>query len=269
MAWRIRRSTVLAVGPCYLIHPIRSRPTSDAESPARAAIAALPSGVSRVAWLGTDQEVYVAELDCNDERVGSHFSFPAVDLQDVHADETGGVVLLTQDATNGGTDQCGTGTLCGGSSSPWRPMWMVRFDAAGNVTWETQVTNLGASLAGYQNGARFVWWYQHHGRLAFDGTNCAAHFGVAITVANGGCVDIHEGDRMQVVGPDGFLLAGHDGFEVDCSHSWQSRIVWDERSGHFTMVCATDNSCRIAQPNPYRTVVSADCDVPRSRSVAL
>jgi hypothetical protein len=26
------------------------------------------------------------------------------------------------------------------------------------------------------------------------------------------------------------------------------------------MVCATDNACRIAQPNPYRTVVSGACD---------
>jgi hypothetical protein len=26
------------------------------------------------------------------------------------------------------------------------------------------------------------------------------------------------------------------------------------------MVCATDNSCRIAQPNPYRTVVTANCN---------
>jgi hypothetical protein len=26
------------------------------------------------------------------------------------------------------------------------------------------------------------------------------------------------------------------------------------------MVCATDNSCRIAQPNPYRTIASASCD---------
>ena len=26
------------------------------------------------------------------------------------------------------------------------------------------------------------------------------------------------------------------------------------------MVCATDNSCRIAQPNPYRTVAAGTCD---------
>src|SRR3954453_13353296 len=26
------------------------------------------------------------------------------------------------------------------------------------------------------------------------------------------------------------------------------------------MVCATDNNCRIAQPNPYRTVAAGTCD---------
>jgi hypothetical protein len=224
------------------------------------AIAARPSGGSLLAWLGTNGNVYVGQLDCNDQLVGSPFSFPGKDLQDLHADDNGGVVLLTRDATNGGTDNCGSGTLCGGSSSPCAAMYMVRFDNAGNVQWTTQVTNLTPTLAGYQNGARFIWWYQHHGRLAFDGSNYAAYHGVAITVNNGACVDIHEGDRMQVVSTSGALQTGHDSFAVGCSHAWTSRIVWDPRTAHFVMVCATDNNCRIAQPNPYRTVAAGTCD---------
>ncbi|MGC4086779.1 MAG: hypothetical protein QM756_02560 [Polyangiaceae bacterium] len=224
------------------------------------AIAAKPSGGSRIAWRGTDSKVYIGELDCDDKLVGTPFSIPAIDLQDLYADDTGGVVLVTREATNGGTDNCGSGSLCGGTSSPCRAMFLVRFNANGTVAWETQVTNLSGSLAGYQNGARFVWWYQHHGRLAFDGTNYAAYFGTAITVNNGSCVDIHEGDRMQVVSGTGQLLTGHDSFEVGCSHAWTSRIVWDPRTSHFAMVCATDNSCRIATPNPYRTVAAGTCD---------
>jgi hypothetical protein len=225
------------------------------------AIAALPSGGSRIAWLGSDKKtVYIGELDCDDKLVGTPFSFPAIDLQDLYADAAGGVVLVTREATSGGTDNCGNGMLCGGTSSPCRGMYMIRFDNNGNVVWETQVTNLSDSLAGYQNGARFIWWYQHHGRLAFDGTNYAAYFGVAITVNNGSCVDIHEGDRMQVVGPTGMKLTGHDSFEVGCSHAWTSRIVWDARTNHFVMVCATDNNCRIARPNPYRTIAAGTCD---------
>ncbi len=218
------------------------------------AIAATPSGASWLAWLGTNGKVYLGRLDCADHLVGTPTSFTGIDLQDVQADSTGGVVLLTR------RGDCHTGPLCGGTSSPCNTMWMVRFDNAGHQVWERQVTNLTSSRGGYDNGARFVWWYQHHGRLAFDGTNYAAYFGVAITVQNGNCVDIHEGDRMQVVNASGALVSGKGSFEVGCSHAWTTRIVWDPRTTKFVMVCATDNSCRIAQPNPYRTVAAGTCD---------
>jgi len=80
-------------------------------------------------------------------------------------------------------------------------------------------------------------------------------------VQNGNCVDIHEGDRMQVVGANGSLLSGHrDSFGVGCSHSWTPRIVWDKRTSHFVTVCATDNACRIARSPGYRTVAAGACD---------
>ena len=109
-----------------------------------------------------------------------------------------------------------------------------------------------------------VWWYQHQGRIAYDGTNYAGYFCNAITIQNTTCangstgttggVDIHEGDRMQVVGPTGTLLTGHDSFAGGCSHSGFTRIIWDQTAGHFIMTCQTDNSNRLAQPNPYRTI---------------
>ncbi|MEV4132963.1 hypothetical protein AB0J72_12455 [Dactylosporangium sp. NPDC049742] len=218
------------------------------------AIAAAPGGGSWLAWLGTDGRVYLGRLGCDDKLVGSPTSFTGIDLQDVAADANGGVLLLTRKGN------CGGGTLCGGSSSPCNTMHMIRFDNSGKQVWERQVTNLTGDRTGYDDGARFIWWYQHHGRLAYDGTNYAAYFGVAITVKNGACVDIHEGDRMQVVGPSGSLVSGRGSFEVGCSHSWTTRIAWDPRVSRFAMVCATDNSCRIAQPNPYRTVAAGTCD---------
>jgi hypothetical protein len=218
------------------------------------AIAATPSGGSWLAWLGTDSRVYLGKLDCEDHLIGTPTSFVGIDLQDVQADSGGGVLLLTRRGS------CHTGPLCGGTSSPCDTMHMIRFDESGHQVWERQVTNLTSSRGGYDNGARFVWWYQHHGRLASDGKNYAAYFGVAITVQNGSCVDIHEGDRMQVVNVTGSLVSGHDSFEVGCSHAWTSRILWDRRTGHFVMVCATDNACRIARPNPYRTIAAGTCD---------
>jgi hypothetical protein len=221
------------------------------------AIASTPAGGSWLAWLGTDGRIHLGKLDCTDKVVGSPTSFEGIDLQDVHADGDGdgGVLLVTRRGT------CGTGPLCGGASSPCNTMHMIRFDNSGREVWTRQVTNLSDSRSGYDDGARFVWWYQHHGRLASDGDSFAAYFGVAITVKNGDCVDIHEGDRMQVVNGDGSLVTGHrDSFEVGCSHSWTARIVWDPRTKHYVMVCATDNACRITQPAPYRTVAPGTCD---------
>ncbi|GHJ43624.1 hypothetical protein Cs7R123_09660 [Catellatospora sp. TT07R-123] len=219
------------------------------------AIAARPDGGSWLAWLGTDGKVYLGALDCDDHLVGKPTGFTGIDLQDLHADADGGVLLLTRRGT------CGDGPLCGGTSSPCNTMHMIRFDLAGHQVWERQVTNLGGGRDGYDDGARFVWWYQHHGRLASDGKTFAAYFGVAITVQNGRCVDIHEGDRMQVVDAKGNLVGRHrDSFEVGCSHSWTTRVLWDPRTSRYVTVCATDNGCRIARPQPYRTVAAGTCD---------
>jgi hypothetical protein len=225
------------------------------------AIASMPSGGSRLAWMGTDRKVYVAQLGCDDKLVGTPFSFPAVDFQDIIADDNGGVVLLTRNATNSGTDNCGGGKLCGGTSSQCRTMWMVRFNNSGAVEWETQVTNLSPTLGGYDNGARFIWWYQHHGRLAFSGTNYAAFFGVAITVTGGAgnCIDIHQGDRLQLVSSTGALVSAGS-LEWGMSHAWTSRILWDSRTNKFAASDATDNNCRIAIPSTATTIASGTCD---------
>lgn len=228
------------------------------------AIASIPSGGSRLAWLGTDKKVYVAELDCADGLVGTPSSFPAEDLQDIYADDDGGVVMLVRNATNSGTDNCGSGTLCGGASNQCQSTWLVRFDKTGAVVWETQVTNLSSARAGYDSGAIFTWkTYQHHGRIAFDGTNYAAYFSAAITVyrsGSSGCIDIHEGDRMQVVDPDGKLLTGHNSFDWGCSHSWTTRIVWDKANKAFVMTCATDaDNCAIKRPDTRALLFQATC----------
>jgi len=245
------------------------------------AIAARPGGGSLIAWMtgyshygsSTTSKVHIGELDCDDKLVGTPFTLEAHDFQDLAADSDGGVVVVTRDSKGGPDAQhCGdVNNLCVTPND--RPgcynVNMVRFDCAGKEQWATQLDTATAAQPGYTSGSGqnyFVWWYQHHGRLAYDGANYAAYFCDAITVTNNQCmngagkVDIHEGDRMQVVGPTGELLKGHDSFALGCSHSWTTRIVWDPRTKHFVSVCATDNNCRIALAPNYKTIVSATCD---------
>lgn len=244
------------------------------------AIAAIPGGGSRIAWMtgyarygsSKNGQAHVAQLDCDDKLVGTPFMLEAHDLQDLAADGNGGVIVLTRDAQGAGDQHCGdVNNLCILPSD--RPgcynTYMVRYDCAGNEQWATELTTSSSSVAPYTSGGgsnQFVWWYQHQGRIAYDGTNYAAYFCDAITVTNNQCmngagkVDIHEGDRMQVVGPTGALVTGHDSFGGGCSHSGFTRIVWDQAAGHFVMICKTDNNNRIAQPNPYRTVYPVTLD---------
>ncbi|MBT0772578.1 hypothetical protein KIH74_26785 [Kineosporia sp. J2-2] len=217
------------------------------------AVAAAPNGQSWLAWVGTSGKVYLGKLGCNDKLTGKVTSFTGIDLQDITADANGGAILITKKGS------CGTGPLCGGTSSPCNTMHLIRFDNSGKTVWSKQVTNLSSTKKGYSNGARFVWWYQHHGRIATGGGKYAAYFGTAITVKNGSCVDIHQGDRLQVVTSKGKAVAS-ESTDFSCSHAWNSRVVYDPAKKKFITVCATDNECRIAQANPYRTVVASKCD---------
>ena len=216
-------------------------------------ISPIPSGGSRVAWMGNDSKVHITTLDCNDNVVGS-FGLPAMDYGDIYADNNGGVLLLTRDAQGGGTLNCGNpSNLCGTPPSPAVPcydMYMVRFDGT-TETWATKLTTSSASLPPYSTGPTgaqtyFVWWYAHHGRLAFDGTNWAGYYGSATSVSQacttGGntAINIHQGDEMRVVGPTGTMLTGHNSFTWGCSHSGFEKIVWDPAAGRFAMICRSD-----------------------------
>lgn len=243
------------------------------------AMAAMPGGGSRIAWMtgytvngsSKNSQLHVGQLDCTDTLVGTPFTVEAYDFQDIAADSNGGAILLTRDAQGGGTLNCGAvSNLCGTPPNPpdaCYDMYMVRYDCSGAEQWATKLTTSSATNPPYTFGSGYnymVWWYQHQGQLASDGTNYSAYFCDAITIQNTTCannstgttggVDIHEGDSMQVVGPTGALLTGHDSFALGCSHSGFTRVIWDQTAGHFIMTCQTDNNNRLAQPNPYRTI---------------
>jgi len=230
------------------------------------ALSAVPSGGGRLAFMGQDGKVHVLSLDAEDHVTGTAMTLAAHDFQDLYADDAGGVVLLTRDAEGGGTLNCGEPTnLCGTPPSPPVPcfdMYLVRFDGQAE-SWARKLTNSSASLPPYstdKNGDSvfMIWWYAHHGRIAFDGTNWASYFGAAISVSQDGCINIHQGDRMQVVSPSGQVLAGHNSFDWGCSHSGYERILWDPTAGKFVTVCKTDNNNRIAFAPDIKTIRPVD-----------
>ncbi len=222
----------------------------------------MPGGGSRLAFLGKgDGMVHVATLDANDQLVaGSVFGLPAYDVQDIYADDSGGVLLLSR-AAQGSTanNNCGNiDNLCGLTTSyptaaSCYDMYMVRFDGAAQ-TWATNLTDTTATLPAYGTSATsggniiFIWSeYAHNGRIVFDGTNYGAYFGAAITVPNQACVgsstlttgvNIHQGDRMKVVNASGALQT--TGFDWGCSHSGYERVAWDSTAKQFATVCKND-----------------------------
>jgi hypothetical protein len=230
-------------------------------------ISPIPSGGSRLAWMGNDSQVHVTTLDCADNVVSS-FGLAAMDYGDIYADDNGGVLLLARDAQGGGTLNCGSpSNLCGTPPNPAIPCYdeyLVRFDGT-TETWATKLTTSSSTLPPYSTGPTgpdvyFIWWYSHHGRLAFDGTNWAAYYGAAISVSQacttGGntAINIHQGDEMRVVDPSGALLTGHNSFDWGCSHSTGfPKILWDPTAGRFVMICRSD-----AYPNPGLNVNAAN-----------
>jgi hypothetical protein len=214
--------------------------------------------------MGTDGMVHVADLDAKDTLAGPTVSLPAHDFADLYADDKGGVLLLTRDAKGGGTLNCGSpSNLCGMPPNPpvaCYDMYMVRFDGA-KETWATKLTSSSAALPPYSTGPAgpevfMIWWYAHHGRIASDGSRYAGYFGAAISVSQGGCINIHQGDRMKVVNADGSLASG--GFDWGCSHSGYERIVWDPATMKFVTVCKTDNNDRIAFAPDIKTIYPVD-----------
>src|SRR5579883_181167 len=227
------------------------------------AISPIPSGGSRLAWLGGDGNVHVAALDASDQLVaGSAFGLPAYDFEDLYADDSGGVLLVSRGAggntsTPASPADCGNiNNLCGlvanyPTADPCMDMFLVRFDAT-TETWAAKLTDTTAALPAYDTSPTattnvvFIWWYAHNGRIAFDGANYGAYFGAAISVSQT-CVqpstmttgiNIHQGDRLKIVNSSGAVQSG--GFSFGCSHSAYERLIWDPGAKKFVAVCEND-----------------------------
>jgi hypothetical protein len=242
-------------------------------------IAPTTTAGSRVAFMGSDAMVHVAQLDASDKLVGSVVSLAGYDFAAMQADDAGGVLLLTRAAHGSGDKQCGTlSNLCGSTASlPSQyacfDMYLVRFDGA-TETWATQLTQSSAEHPPYLTSPTdkqtvvYIWQtYAHHGRIAFDGSNYAAYYGAAISVtqacvnsdsALANAVNIHQGDELRIVSPSGALVTNRNAFDWGCSHSGFERVLWDQAGNKFVPVCKTDNDNRLAIAPNYATILAID-----------
>lgn len=231
------------------------------------AIAAKPSGGSYIAFHSDVGEVVVMELDSSDKLVsGSKITVSVNDFADIFADDKGFVLLGTRDAEGGGTLNCGSpSNLCGTAPDPAIPcydMYLIRYDGT-TESWATKLTSSSATLPPYSTSKTgpevyMIWWYAHHGRIAFDGTNWASYFGCALSVSQDSCINIHQGDRMVIVSPTGAVVTSTQSFDWGCSHSGYERITYD--GSEYAMICKTDDNDRIKPPTSDATIYSVDLD---------
>ena len=141
-------------------------------------------------------------------------------------------------------------------------MHMIRFDNDGKLVWERQVTNLSEQprRLRQRRPVRLVVPAPRPAGLRRHATTPPTSASRS-PCKNGSCVDIHEGDRMQVVS-----AAGQRWSAGTTASRWAAATRGRRAScgirvpSTSSMVCATDNDCRIAQPNPYRTVAAGTCD---------
>jgi hypothetical protein len=251
------RITEIDVGVTYAYNEVDNNGAALGLTPL--AISPLPGGGSRLVFLGKgDSTAHVVTLDANDQVTGTTFGIPGYDVQDIYADASGGVMLISRNALGSTGNNCGNvSNLCGltanlPTTASCYDMYMVRFDGT-TETWATKLTDTTASLPAYTTSATdtnqpiFIWSeYAHNGRIAFDGTNYAGYFGAAISVSQP-CVgsstlttgiNIHQGDRMKLVNGSGALQTS--GFDWGCSHSGYERVIYDTVAKKLIPVCKND-----------------------------
>jgi len=195
--------------------------------------------------MGNDSKVHITALTDDNKINGNSIAISCNDFSDMFAHNDGGVLMLTR------AKKSGSESLL--NYPPEKPipcygMYLVKFNNSGKEIWSKEITN---TKLPYTDNAIFVWWYAHHGRIAFSGSNYAAYYGCAISV-NG---DIHQGDRQTIVSSNGTIKSG--GWNWGCSHSGYELVIWDKYKKRFASICKTDNNDRIMY-NVSQTIKGID-----------
>ena len=196
-------------------------------------VAPAADGGSLLAWRAAGlEEIHVTWLDGDDAPVATSPAVPGLEVHAAlaHDDGGGAIVVLADDPDIYSAQHC-TADL----TQYCARLDLVRFDAAGAVTWQTKLTGDENVAA---DGALFVYWYQHTARLVFASDTYGVYFRSARSVADANeptGVALHAGDTFRFVDAGGALLQG--GWDWGCSHSWSVRLAYD---GVWAAACHGD-----------------------------
>lgn len=200
---------------------------------------------SLIAWKEKSaSQIRVGRLAADDKQFSSLLSLGGDEVHSLlgHSDGGGALMLVSDDP------DIYSSKYCKGSSTPanaaCQKMQLVRFGSSGSVVFNTTLTDKANVDS---EGALFIWWYGHTGRLGWDGSRYAAYFRSAGSYARpnvAGEIDIHAGDTLRMVDASGNRLAS-GGWQWGCSHSWSIRLAGN--SSGWASFCHGD-----AYPNAMR-----------------
>jgi len=198
-------------------------------------LAARADGSSLLAYRDASQTlIRVVAVDQNDVVSETLFETPA---EEVHAlmahDDGGGAVVFVREDIDISIPE-----ICQPECSS---MELVRFDDAGEVSMSATLTD---KLMVNEEGALFVFWYEHTARIAWADDTYGVYFRSARTIPQPTGLGPRPGDTLRFVDDTGARL--ERGWDFGCIPSWSVRLL---HNGVWAAVCHGDT------PNAHRFVV--------------
>ncbi|MBI5493440.1 MAG: hypothetical protein HY904_00330 [Deltaproteobacteria bacterium] len=157
----------------------------------------LPDGTARVAWSDTAGSVHVTPLTASDTRAGADVTVAGESVRGFVAHEDGTNALLVVRGDD---------------------LFFVKLSSTGTLAVETQLVG---QLPQDQDGAKYVHFWGHQGRLRWNGTAYHAYFGHNQNF--GPTTGTHQGDVFYLLDAAGQPAGGW--WDWGCSHSLDVRLA--------------------------------------------
>lgn len=185
------------------------------------------------------ENLSVVELDGNDRVTGTLFRTEGLEAHALLAHDDGAAfVVVREDPDIFSPEFCRGGP---GNLAPCGSLELVRFDSAGRVTMSATLTD---KLNVADEGALFIYWFEHTARMAWADDTYGVYFRSARTIPTASGLTPRPGDTLRFVDSAGTRL--DRGWDFGCIPSWSVRIA---HNGVWAAVCHGET------PNAHRLVI--------------